>query len=163
MAERERNCFYSQFGCYLLCLSREVQCRTAGRQVNHLEIQERDPEVPTGSDGLHPGFFGCESRGEALRRVCLALAVRPFGGGEDATEKSVAESVDALPDTRDLDEVSSDAKNHSQSCTHGFGRNERIMLDAHPGQLSFNSGVGQPGCGCAPFYCSSVTTRSAAS
>src|SRR5215467_1823530 len=74
-------------------LAIEFQNGTLSGHAKHLYILPGDTMAQAGSDGLHSGFLGGKSGGQALSGIGLAHAVADLSGGEDAPEKTLAKTL----------------------------------------------------------------------
>jgi hypothetical protein len=71
--------------------------------------------TPAGSEGLHSGFLGGESRSEALYAVGLRIAVADLGFGKDSAQEAITEADDGRLDTWYFRYVNASADNHAVS------------------------------------------------
>lgn len=85
---------------------------------DHFDVTPPDPPTPSGAERLHGGFLHSKPAGQMRRRPSPSRGIGDLAVGEHATEKSIAESLQALSDAGDIGCVEPDGDN-GHGCNAG--------------------------------------------
>src|ERR1700722_10256463 len=107
MGQRERRMGNAEPGSDLGCAPMKGKSRPSARLAGDLNLQPCDAKTDPCAQRFGRGFLGSEPCRKALRRIALALAVSLLAGRKDAIQKTVAKSLNRIPDAWNFRQVDS--------------------------------------------------------
>src|ERR1700722_1683253 len=113
VGQGERYVSGAQFGGDRRSLAVKLNGRALCLRTNYFYVAPAHAVAPARAERFHAGFFGGEARGIAFERGDFLFAVSNFALGENAAQKTVPETLDALTDARNFGDVHTSADNHT--------------------------------------------------
>src|SRR5277367_3869585 len=100
-------------------------------RTNYFDVAPTHAVAPACAERFHAGFFGGEARGITFETGDFLFAIPDFAIGENAAQKTVPETLDALTDARNFGDVHTSADNHTDMLIANlqFGAIDQLSFD----------------------------------
>ena len=129
VGKREGDVFRTEAGGNGGGLSVELNGWTLAFGTDNFDVAPADTAAPSGAESFHAGFFSGETGGVAFEASGFGFAVLDFTFGENAVEKTIAETLDGLADARNFGDIDTGAEDHFRIVIGGGPRASRFELN----------------------------------